>query len=71
VTRRTLAPGTVFTRACEGEEVTAVLSGLVRITLEAESAILGAGDSVRLLPGTTHQAEVLGSSAVVMLRDAS
>jgi quercetin dioxygenase-like cupin family protein len=67
VSRRVLPPGSTIILAGDREQISAVAAGLLRITLDGESAILGAGDSVHLSPGAAHQAEVLGSAPVVSL----
>ena len=43
------------------ERVEAVLAGMVRITLDDESAILTAGDMVYIPRGSVRQVEVVGS----------
>jgi mannose-6-phosphate isomerase-like protein (cupin superfamily) len=65
--RKVLPPGSTIILAGDREQISAVAAGLLRITLDGESAILGAGDSVHLSPGAAHQAEVLGSAPVVSL----
>jgi quercetin dioxygenase-like cupin family protein len=67
VIREVLPAGSRVVLASDREQVSAIVSGLLRITLEGESAILGAGDSLHLSPGSPHHAEVLGSAAVVSL----
>lgn len=45
------------------ERVEAVLDGMVRITLDGESAILAPGDLVFVPRGAVRRAEVVGSAA--------
>lgn len=41
----------------------AVISGLIKLTIDGESAILGAGDIVFVSPGASRRLEVVGTSA--------
>ena len=55
--------GTVVpAQAQDRERVEAVLAGIVRITLDGESAILTAGDMVFVPRGAMRQVEVVGCS---------
>jgi mannose-6-phosphate isomerase-like protein (cupin superfamily) len=45
------------------EGVDAVISGIVKITLDGESAILTAGDLVYVPRGSVRRVEVVGSAA--------
>ena len=68
VTRYLYPPGTRFPEhSHEVEKIDAVLSGRFRITIGADSVLLGPGDTVLLPPGTVHSAEVVGEQAVVSL----
>ena len=51
----------------ERERVDAVLAGMVRITLDDESAILTAGDIVYVPRGAVRQVEVVGSQTACCL----
>jgi quercetin dioxygenase-like cupin family protein len=46
----------------ERERVDAVVTGIVKITLDGESAILTAGDMVYVPRGAVRRVEVIGSS---------
>jgi quercetin dioxygenase-like cupin family protein len=68
VTRYVYPPGTRFPdHAHEVEKIDAVLSGRFRITMGADSVILGPGDTVAVPRGIVHSAEVVGEQAVVNL----
>jgi quercetin dioxygenase-like cupin family protein len=68
VTRYVYPPGTRFPdHSHEVEKIDAVLSGRFCITIGADSAILGPGDTVVVPRGTVHSAEVVGEQAVVSL----
>ncbi len=62
---RHYAAGTVTTHAADHlQRVDAVLSGLMKITLDGEAAILTAGDLVIVPRGAVRRVEVVGSSPV-------
>jgi len=68
VSRYVYLPGTAFpTHSHDVDKVDAVLSGEFRITMDGESVVLGAGDSVQVPRGAEHSAEVIGDRAVVSL----
>ena len=68
VSRYVYPPGTAFpTHSHDVDKVDAVLSGEFRITMDGESVVLGAGDSVQVPRGAEHSAEVIGDPAVVSL----
>jgi len=68
VSRYVYPPGTAFpTHSHDVDKVDAVLSGEFRITMDGESVVLGAGDSVQVPRGAEHSAEVIGDRAVVSL----
>ncbi|HXT31591.1 MAG TPA: cupin domain-containing protein [Vicinamibacterales bacterium] len=59
-----LEGGTVLAPHLQGREgVDAVISGIVKITLDGESAILTAGDLVYVPRGSVRRVEVVGSAA--------
>jgi quercetin dioxygenase-like cupin family protein len=63
VSARTYPPDTVVTaQSVESERLDAVASGLLRVTLDGESAILTAGDMVFVPRGSARRVEVVGSS---------
>ena len=45
----------------------AVISGLIKVTIDGESAILAAGDIVFVPPGASERLEVVGTSAASCL----
>jgi hypothetical protein len=49
------------------ERIEAVVSGLLKLTIEGESAILSAGDIVFVPRGASRTLEVVGSSAAACL----
>jgi quercetin dioxygenase-like cupin family protein len=58
------AGGTVVPAEPQGREgVDAVVSGIVKFTLDGESAILTAGDLVYVRRGAVRRVEVVGSAA--------
>jgi quercetin dioxygenase-like cupin family protein len=68
VSRYVYPPGTAFpTHSHDVDKMDAVLSGEFRITMDGESVVLGAGDSVQVPRGAEHSAEVIGDRAVVSL----
>lgn len=67
-TARTYPPGTIAAAQCELQECLAsVLSGLVKITIDGESAILAAGDIAFVPSGAVRRVEVVGASAALCL----
>ena len=61
-------PGTVFPPHEHAQDkCDAVLSGVLRVTVGAETYDLGPGDRLFLPAGTRHAAEVVGSTAVLSL----
>jgi quercetin dioxygenase-like cupin family protein len=68
VNRRTYHPGTVLpAEAVSADRVEAVISGLLRVTIDGASAILGAGDAVFVPRGSMRRIEVVGAMPVVSL----
>jgi quercetin dioxygenase-like cupin family protein len=68
ITRYTYPPGTYFPFHTHSiDKIDAVLSGRFRIGMGGESAILQAGDAVRVPANTEHEAEVMGSEPVISL----
>lgn len=68
VTRRTYHPGAVLAaQSVNTDRVEAVLSGLLKVTIDGESAILAAGDAVFVPRGSVRRIEVVGSMPVVSL----
>jgi quercetin dioxygenase-like cupin family protein len=66
VSRRSLPAGATMARpADERLRVTAVVEGLVKVSLPADSAILSPGDIVQIAAGTVFRLEVLGTAAAV------
>ena len=64
----TYPPGTFFPDHTHGmDKIDAVLSGRFRLTLEGEPVVLEAGDSIEVLRGAVHSAEVVGDEPVVSL----
>ncbi len=49
----------------ENEQLTFVLQGLIRVTLEKGSHLLKAGDAVLIPSGVVHTVEVLEDSSVI------
>jgi quercetin dioxygenase-like cupin family protein len=71
VTRRTYHPGAVLAaQSASHDLVEAVLSGLLRITIDEQSGILAAGDAVFVPRGSVRRLEVIGSMPVVSLEAA-
>ena len=63
VSARTYPPDTVVVApSVEQEQLDAVACGLVRVTLDGESAILTAGDLVIVPRGSARRVEVVGSA---------
>ena len=68
VTRRTYQPGTVLpAETVSADHVEAIISGLLRITIDGISAILAAGDAVFVPRGSMRRVEVVGAMPVVSL----
>jgi len=66
VSRRSLPAGATMARpADENLRVTAVVEGLVKVSLPADSAILSPGDIVHVAAGAVFRLEVLGTAAAV------
>jgi quercetin dioxygenase-like cupin family protein len=57
----------VAAQAQDQERVDAVVTGILKITLDGESAILTAGDMVYVPRGAVRRVEVVGSSAAQCL----
>ena len=55
---------TVAAQANEDERVEAVVSGLLKLTIDEESAILTAGDIVAVPAGAVRRLEVVGDAPV-------
>lgn len=67
-TRWVYPPGTVFeTHTHDVDKIDAVVSGTFAITMHGQTAILGAGDAVRVPRGAPHRAEVVGDEPVISL----
>ena len=65
VSARTYEPDTVLTApSVDRDCLDAVASGLLRVTLDGESAILTAGDMVLVPRGSARRVEVVGTSPV-------
>lgn len=63
VARRSYPPGTIVVAPGEPRHrLQAVAAGLVKITLNGESAILAAGDLVFVPPGAVRRVEVVGGA---------
>lgn len=63
VTVRTYPPGAVAAaQSDDRERLDAVASGLLKVTLDGESAILTAGDVVYIPRGAVRRVEVVGAS---------
>lgn len=61
-------PGTYFPpHTHEVDKIDGVLSGRFRLSMEGQSVILEAGDMLAVPRGVVHEAEVMGSEAVVSL----
>jgi len=68
VSRYVYPPGTCFPdHTHEVDKLDAVVSGRLRITTEAASVVLEAGDCLAVPRGTLHTAEVVGDEPVVSL----
>jgi quercetin dioxygenase-like cupin family protein len=68
VARYVYPPGTAFPDHTHAvDKIDAVLSGRFRLTLEGESVVLAAGDSISVPRGAVHSAEVVGDESVVSL----
>jgi quercetin dioxygenase-like cupin family protein len=68
VTRRTYHPGAVLAaQSVDSDRIEAVVSGLLRLTIDGESAILAAGDAIFIPRGSVRRIEVVGSMPVVSL----
>ncbi len=68
VARYVYPPGTYFPdHTHDIDKMDAVLSGRFRMTILNESAILEAGDCLKVPAGTVHSAEVIGDEPVVSL----
>jgi cupin domain len=59
----TIAPG----RPDNNERIHAVVSGLIKITVDGASAILTAGDGVYVPSGSSRQLDVVGTSTALCL----
>ena len=65
VSARTYPPGAVAAaQSVDRERLDAVASGLLKVTLDDESAILTAGDVVYVPRGAVRRVEVVGASPV-------
>lgn len=65
VSARTYPPDTVVaSQPVDRERLDAVASGLLRVTLDGETAVLTAGDMVLVPRGSERRVEVVGSSPV-------
>jgi cupin domain len=62
-----MAAAKIDNRAC----VEAVISGLVKVTIDEEPAILTAGDIVFIPPGASRRLEVVGTSSAYCFEAAS
>jgi quercetin dioxygenase-like cupin family protein len=51
-------------QSAEHERIDAVISGLLKVSIDGESAILTAGDIVYVPRGAVRRVEVVGSSPV-------
>lgn len=59
-------PGTYFAPHTHAvDKIDAVLSGQFKMTLQGQSVILAAGDSLRVPKGEVHSAEVVGDESVI------
>ncbi len=68
VSRYVYHPGTHFPDHTHSvDKIDAVVSGRFRLTLEGESVVLEAGDSIEVPRGAVHSAEVVGDEPVVSL----
>ena len=68
VSRYVYPPGTYFPDHTHSvDKIDAVVSGRFRLTLEGESVVLEAGDSIEVPRGAVHSAEVVGDEPVVSL----
>jgi quercetin dioxygenase-like cupin family protein len=68
VTARQYPAGAVASsQAADRERIDAVVSGLLKITIESETAILTAGDIVFVPAGAVRRAEAVGTAAVYTL----
>jgi quercetin dioxygenase-like cupin family protein len=68
ITRRTYHPGAVIAaQSVSSDRIEAVISGLLRMTIDGESAILAAGDAVFVPRGSVRRIEVVGSMPVASL----
>src|SRR5579859_1758711 len=68
VSRYVYPPGTYFgPHTHDLDKIDAVLAGRFRISMGRDSAILEAGDLVRVPRGAEHSAEVVSSDPVVSL----
>ena len=68
VVRRTYHPGAVLpNESVNTDRIEAVVSGLLRVTIDGASAILAAGDAVFVPRGSMRRVEVVGAMPVVSL----
>jgi quercetin dioxygenase-like cupin family protein len=68
VSERTYPPGAIAAaQSVDEERLDAVASGLLKVTLDGESAILTAGDMVYVPRGAVRRVEVVGTSPVYCL----
>jgi len=62
------SPGTYFAPHTHGvDKMDAVVSGRFRITMGADSVVLGPGEAIAVPAGTEHSAEVVVAEPVVSL----
>lgn len=68
VTRYTYPPGTAFpAHAHNVDKIDGVLSGEFKMTMQGQSVVLKAGDTLIVPKGMIHTAEVVGKDPVVSL----
>ena len=68
MTRYVYAPGTYFSPHTHGvDKIDAVLAGRFQLTMNGESVVLEAGDSLYVPRGVEHSAEVIGDDPVISL----
>ena len=61
-------PGTILPAETQyRERVDAVVTGIIKVTLDGESAILTAGDMILVPRGSIRRVEVVGPSPVICL----
>jgi mannose-6-phosphate isomerase-like protein (cupin superfamily) len=65
---RRYTPGSTFAAQIFPEDrIETVVSGLLKVTLDGEAAVLGVGDTLHVPRGTMRRIEVVGSTAVVAI----